>query len=292
VGFLRFLLPAAVLISAAAAQDLDDLKVEKIAIGLRFTEGPAWSPDGFLLFSDTVTNQLHKFVPGKGVSDFADRPGGPIGNTYDAQGRLYTCEFRERRVTRTDKKGKGEMLAERFEGKRFNAPNDIVVRHDGHIYFTDPAFGTQSDHRELDFYGVFHITPKGDIEALARLKTRPNGVTLSPGGKILYVADSDARLIRAWDLDNKSGAASNPRVVVEKIAGVPDGIRTDEKGNLWVAAKSVFLYTPQGELRHTIELGETPSNLTFGDVDLETLFVTARTTVYRVRLGIKGAQPY
>jgi gluconolactonase len=283
---------AAALIGAAAAQDLDDLKVEKVAVGLRFTEGPAWSPEGFLLFSDTVTNQIHKFVPGKGVSNFADRPGGPIGLAYDTQGRLYTCEFRERRVTRTDKKGKSEMLAERFEGKRFNAPNDIVVRHDYHVYFTDPAFGDQADHRELDFYGVFHITPKGDLEAIARLKTRPNGVTLSPGGKILYVADSDARLIRAWDLDSKTGAASNARVLVEKIPGVPDGIRTDEKGDLWVAAKSVYRYSPQGVLSKTIELGETPSNLSFGDVDYETLFVTARTTVYRVRLGIKGAFPY
>ena len=287
-----YLLSAAALIGGAAAQDLDDLKVEKVAVGLRFTEGPAWSPEGFLLFSDTVTNQIHKFVPGKGVSNFADRPGGPIGLAYDTQSRLYTCEFRERRVTRTDKKGKSEMLAERFEGKRFNAPNDIVVRHDNHVYFTDPAFGDQSDHRELDFYGVFHITPKGELEAIARLKTRPNGVTLSPGGKILYVADSDARLIRAWDLDNKTGAASNARVLVDKIPGVPGGIRTDEKGDVWVAAKCVYRYSPQGVLSKTIELGETPSNLSFGDVDYETLFVTARTTVYRVRLGIKGAFPY
>jgi gluconolactonase len=165
------------------------------------------------------------------------------------------------------------------------------VRRDGNVYFTDPAFGDQNDHRELDFFGIFHIGPKGELEAVARLKTRPHGITLSPGGKILYVADSDARLIRAWDLDNK-GAVSNPRVFISKIAGVPGGLKTDEKGQVWIAAKSVFMYSPQGELRKTIEFSEPPSNLTFGDVDLETLFVTARTNVFRVRLGIKGAFPY
>src|SRR5258706_8043862 len=137
-------------ISAVLAQDLGDLKVERIAVGMRYTEGPEWSPDGFLLFGDTVTNQLHKFTPGKGVSDFADRPGGPMGLAYDAEGRLYTCEFRERRVPRVDKKGKGDVVAERFEGKRFNAPNDIVVRRDGHVWFTDPAFGNHQDPREPD----------------------------------------------------------------------------------------------------------------------------------------------
>ena len=129
------------------------------------------------------------------------------------------------------------MLASKFEGKRLNAPNDIIVRRDGHIYFTDPAFGDQQDHRELDFFGVYHITPKGDLEAIAKWKTRPNGITLTANGKVLYVADSDARVIRAFDLD-KSGAASKERVVIENIPGVPDGIRTDEKGNIYVAAKT------------------------------------------------------
>jgi gluconolactonase len=170
-----------------------------------------------------------------------------------------------------------------------NAPNDIAIRRDGHVYFTDPAFGNQEDKRELSFYGVFHITPKGELEAVTKSKTRPNGITISPNGKILYVADSDARLVRAWDLD-KAGAASNERVAIDKIEGVPDGIRTDEKGNLYVAAKFVYVYSPQGQLLGKIELSETPSNIAFGDADLESLFITARTSVYRVRLGVKGAQ--
>jgi len=276
-----------VLAAVASAQDLSDLHVEKIVSGLRFTEGPAWSPEGFLLFSDTVTNRLHKFVPGKGDSKLSEVAGGPIGNAYDSQGRLYTCEFRERRVTRTSKSGKVEVLASRFEGKRLNAPNDIVVRRDGQIYFTDPAFGNQEDSRELDFYGVFRITARGDLEAVAKWKTRPNGIALSPNGRMLYVSDSDARLVRAFDLD-RGGAASNERVFVDKISGVLDGIRTDEKGNLYVAAKAVYIYSPQARLLGQIMLTETPSNLTFGDADLGTLFITARTSVYRVRLGVKG----
>lgn len=276
------------LISAALGQDFTDIRVERIANGMRYTEGPAWSSEGFLLFSDTVTNKLHKFVPGKGDSEFAEVPGGPSGNAFDSQGRLYTCEFRGRRVTRTSKNGKVEVLASQFEGKRLNAPNDIVVRHDGHVYFTDPAFGSQQDTRELDFYGVFHITPKGELEPIAKWKTRPNGVTLSPNGRILYVADSDGRSVRAYDLD-RSGAASGERVVIEKLPGVPGGLRTDEKGNLYVAARSVLVYSPKAELLGKVELPENPSNLSFGDNDLETLFITARTSLYRVRIGVKGA---
>jgi gluconolactonase len=277
--------------ACVGAQDFGDIKVEKIATDLAFAEGPAWSPEGFLLFSDTVTNKLYKFVGGKAASEFGEVAGGPNGNAYDAQGRLYTCEFRQRRVTRTAKNGKVEVLASRFEGKRLNAPNDIVVRRDGHVYFTDPAFGNQEDSRELDFYGIFHITPKGDLELTAKWKTRPNGITLAPNGRILYVADSDARCVRAFDLD-RAGAASNERVVIDKIPGVPDGIRTDEKGNLYVAAKNVYVYSPQAQLLGDIALSETPSNVAFGDADLESLFITARTSVFRVRIGVKGASQY
>jgi len=274
-----------------SAQDFSNIRVEKVAANLKFTEGPAWSKEGFLLFSDCVTNKLHKFTPGTGGAEVGDIPGGPNGNTYDAQGRLYTCEFKSRRVTRTSKKAGVEVLATKFEGKRLNAPNDIVVRRDGHIYFTDPAFGDQQDTRDLDFFGVYHITPKGDLEAIAKWKTRPNGIALSPTGKTLYVADSDARVVRAFDVD-KNGLASKERVAIDNITGVPDGIRTDEKGNIWVAAKFVYAYSEDAKLLGTIELGETPSNLTFGDADFESLYITARTVVYRVRVGIKGALQY
>jgi len=281
--------------AAAFAQDFSHMEVQRVVKDLHFAEGPVWSYDGYLLFSDTVVDKLRKLTPGSGDTVFAERAGGAIGNAYDMEGRLYTCEFRERRITRTLKNGKIEILASRFEGKRFNAPNDVVVRRDGHVYFTDPAFGAQQDTRELDFYGVYHITPKGELEAIAKWETRPNGITLSPNGRTLYVSDSDDRSVRAYDLDGK-GIASKERIVVDRIPGVPDGLRTDEKGNLYVAADKVYVYAlsnnAPAKLLGEVPIGETPSNLAFGDPDMETLYITARTSVYRVRLGVKGALPY
>ncbi len=286
---------ALLLAASAFAQDFSHIEIQLVAKDLHYAEGPVWSYDGFLLFGDTVVDKFHKFTPGVGEEVFGERAGGIMGNAYDTEGRLYTCEFRERRVTRTLKNGKVEVLAARFEGKRFNAPNDIVVRRDGQVYFTDPAFGAQQDTRELDFYGIYHVTPKGELELVAKWKTRPNGIAISPNGRILYVSDSDDRSVRAYDLDGK-GTASKERIVVDKIIGVPDGLRTDEKGNLYVAAKNVYVYALPGngpaKLLGEIPVGETPSNLAFGDQDMETLYITARTSVYRVRLGVKGALPY
>ena len=256
-----------------------------------FAEGPVWSYDGYLLFSDTMANRLRKLTPGTGDVEFAEKTGGTMGNAYDMDGRLYTCEPRGRRLTRIGKNGKVEILAAKFDGKRLNAPNDVTVRRDGQVYFTDPAFGSEQDQRELDFYGVFHVTPKGELEAVARWKTRPNGIALSPNGRVLYVSDSDEHKIRTYDLDGK-GVASNERVFAEKIAGVPDGLKTDEKGNVYVAAKAVYVFSPAGKLLGEVPIGEKPSNIAFGDPDMETLYITARSSVYRVRLGIKGALQY
>jgi gluconolactonase len=271
----------------AGAQDFSDIKVEKIAAGFKFTEGPAWSRDGFLLFSDIPENKILKWSGGSPVV-FRDSSGGANGNAFDDRGRLYTCEGGARRVTRTDKNGKVDVLAERFEGKRLNSPNDLVVTRNHHVYFTDPAFGRASDIRELDFFGVFHITPKGELSVIAKPKGRPNGIALSPGGRILYVANSDERNIRAYDL-GRDGIASNERVLIQNIEGVPDGMRVDEKGNLYVAAKAVSVYSADGKPLATIPVSETPANCEFGEADLQSLFITARTSVYRVRLNVKGA---
>jgi sugar lactone lactonase YvrE len=279
------------LASAAFAQDFSDIRVETIAREMHYAEGPVWSLEGFLLFSDTVTDRIEKWAPGKGVSEFSSRVGGVNGNAYDDQGRLYTCEFRERRVTRMARNGKLDVLAARYDGKRLNAPSDIVVRRDGNVYFTDPAFGNQQDARELDFYGVFRITTRGELEAIAKWNTRPHGIALSPNGRLLYVSDADARLVRVFDLD-RGGSASNERVFIPKIEGVPGGLRADQKGNLYVAAKYLSVYSPGGELLHDIQLSQPPSNLAFGDADFSTLYVTARNAVYRIRIGVKGALPY
>ncbi len=285
------LFPLLMVASLLFAQDSANIRVERISMGNKFTEGPVWSLEGYLLFSDTVTDRIHKFIPGKGVTEFASKAGGAAGNAYDEQGRFYSCEFRERRVTRTAKNGKVDVIAARFEGKRLNAPSDIVVRRDGHVYFTDPAFGNQMDTRELDFFGIYHVTPKGEMEALARWKTRPHGIALAPNGRTLYVADADTRAIHSFDLD-RSGSGSNDQIVISAMPHVPGGLRTDEKGNLYVATKGVAVYSPKGELLREIALGEPASNLAFGDPDLSSLYVTARTSVYRIRMGAKGWLPY
>ena len=284
---MRFLLALA-LCCAAGAQDFTQYKVERIATGLRFAEGPTWTADNLLIFSDTPANRVMRWVPNEGLQVHREKASGPVGTAVDSQGRLYVCETRARRVIRIDKKNHEEVLAEKWEGKRLNAPHDIAVRKDGHVWFTDPAFASANESRELDFYGVFHLNPKGVIEVVAKWKTRPNGIALSADGHTLYVANSDERSIHAWDLA-RSGEASNDRVVVSKISGVPGGIRTDEKGNLYVAAKGVQIYSGEGKLLHRFELSERSSNLAFGDPDYSALYVTAQTSVYRIRIDIKGA---
>ena len=225
-----------------AAQDVPDLQVEKVAHGYRFTEGPVWSRDGYLLFSDIPRGKIMKHVPDGATEVYREASNGAAGNAFDQQGRLYTCETHTRRVTRTDKKGRIEVLADKWDGKRLNAPNGIVVSKSGHVYFTDPAFGSQQDTRELDFYGVYHIAPKGQLSVIARPAGRPHGIALSPNGRILYVANSDDRNIRAYDVDHE-GEVSNERVAISKIDGIPAGIRTDDKGNLYVAGKGIAVYS-------------------------------------------------
>jgi gluconolactonase len=272
---------------SGAAQDFAAIEIQKVATGYAFAEGPAWSPMGFLVFSDIPNNKLMQFTSGEPASVYRENSSGATGNRFDAQGRLYTCESHSRRVTRTDKKGKVEVLAERWQGKRLNAPNDLAVRKEGDVYFTDPAFGNQQDTRELDFYGVFHISRKGELEVIAKPKGRPNGIALAPDGRTLYVSNSDEKNVRAYDLD-KSGGASNEHTLISGIEGVPDGICIDEKGNLYVAANQTQVYSPQGKPLATIHTDETPSNCAFGDPDLGSIYITARTSVFRARLDVKG----
>ena len=288
---MKKLLLAAPLAAALLAQDFSKIQVEKVTGGYQFTEGPVWNKEGgFLLFSDVPASRIMK-IDDKGTTEFRAPTGKANGNTYDAMGRLLSCESEGRRVIRIDKKGAIEVLADKWEGKRLNAPNDIVVRKDGHIYFTDPAFGNQADTRELDFYGVYHIPPKGPMELIAKPKGRPNGIAFSPNGKLLYVANTDDRNVVAYDID-KNGKASGERVLISGIEGPPDGIRVDEKGNLWITCKGLAIYTAEGKFLTMIELPEAPANCAFGDADLQTLYITARTSVYRIRLDVKGSVQY
>ncbi len=254
-------------------------------------DGLVWSRSGFLAVADVRQRKIFRLDSNPHPQVLRDNDGGASGLAYDLQGRLYICESETRRVTRLDLKGKIETLAEDYQGKKFNAPNDIVVRKDGHVYFTDPAFGSANDRRDLDFYGIWHISPKGDLDAVARWQTRPNGIAVSADGKVLFVCDSDRHAVVAFDLD-RAGAAGNQRDVIKNVAGVPGGIRTDVDGRFYVAAKGVGVYSPEGKLQRTLLESENASNCAFGEGDLESLFIAARDSVYRVKLGVKGALQY
>ena len=279
-------------VGALGAQDFTDIKVEKFSGGYTFTEGPVWVKEGYLIWSDVPNDKIWKAVPGEKPVVFREASNKTNGNDYDGKGNLYHCEGGSHRITKTDRKGAVTVVAEGYQGKRFNAPNDIIVRKDGHLYFTDPAFGaSQETGRQLDFFGIYHVTPKGEVELIAKPKGRPNGIALSPNGKILYVDNSDDRAVYSYDLDGK-GAASNERLLISGIKGVPDGMAVDEKGNLYVTADGLEIYTPEGKPLHTIEFPEIPRNVAFGDADLQTLYVTAYTSVYRVRVNVKGSVQY
>ena len=266
---------------SASAQE-PTTAVSRIAAGYRFTEGAAWSKDGYLIFSDTPNDRLLKWVPGHMAEVFRENANGPSGNAFDAQGRLYTCETRPRRVIRTDRNGHVEVLADRWEGKRLNAPSGIVVSKAGHIYFTDPAFGYQSDQRELDFYGVYHIPPKGPMQLARKLAGRPHGIALSPNGRILYVSNADEHDIRAYELD-RNGEVSGERTLISGLETVPGGLTVDEAGNLYVGLKGIAIYNPDGRRLRTIGLSDPVSSAAFGEGDMKSLFVTAHGTVYRFR---------
>jgi gluconolactonase len=265
------------------AQEPAEFRFEHLGKGYRFTEGPAWNAkDQYLVFSDTPSDRLLKWVPGSTIEVLRTDANGPAGNAFDAQGRLYTCETRTRRVTRTDRTGKIEVLADKWDGKRLNAPNGIVVAKNGSVYFTDPAFGAQTDHRELDFYGIYHIPVKGPMTLVAKYTTRPHGIALSPNGRTLYVANADDHNVRAFDLD-KNGEASNERVLISKIDGVPNGIAVDDKGVVYVVGKGLATYTPDGKRLRNLDVTDRSSACTFGEADMKSLFLTSRGDVYRAR---------
>lgn len=265
--------------------------VEKVAGGFGFVEGPAWSRQGYVLFSDIPNGRIFKIGSQGPAVVYRDHSNAANGNALDVKGRLYTCERDGRRVARMETDGKITVVADRWQGKKLNSPNDVVVRRDGHVYFTDPASTAVKEPQELGFNGVYHVTPAGELSLVTRSMRRPNGVTVSPDGKLLYVADSDLKTVVAFDLDAQ-GNASGERVLISGIEGTPDGLRVAESGNLYVACRGIAIYTPEGKFLRMIEFPETPVNCTFADPDLRTLYVTARTSLYRVRISEPGSLQY
>jgi gluconolactonase len=260
--------------------------VERFGGNFGYIEGPVWSKQGFLIFSDMFDSKILKMSQANRFEIYRDDTNGANGNSMDVEGRLYSCERDGRRVVRLEKDGSLTVIASEFEGKRVNDPNDVVVRRDGQVYFSDPAPKDSLQHFELGYAGVYHVTPSGKISLVAKMP-RPNGVTLTPDGHTLYVADTMQRKILAYDLDAE-GNASHERVFISDIDGGPDGLRVAANGNVYIACRGVAIYTPEGKFIKMIEFPETPANLTFGDSDLKTIYVTARTSVYRVRIPDQG----
>lgn len=270
--------------------------VERFAGDFAFVEGPVWSradtgKPGFLIFSDIYNSRIMKASAPNQASIHRNYTNAANGNSMDTQGRLYTCERDGRRVSRMEKDGKVTVIATEWQGKRLNSPNDVVVRRDGQIYFSDPASKAVLEPQELGFNGLYHVTPEGKLSLITAKMVRPNGVALTPDGRILYVADSQDRKIFAFDLD-LAGNASNERIFISGIDGSPDGLRIAENGNLYIAARGIAVYTKAGKFIRMIEFPETPANCAFGDADLKTLYVTARTSVYRVRISDRGSLQY
>jgi gluconolactonase len=275
----------------STAQPAPAAGIEKVGSDFAFVEGPVWSKQGFLVFSDIYNSRIMKIAGSAKPEIYRNYTNAANGNSMDVQGRLYTAERDGRRISRMEQDGAISVLASEWQGKRLNSPNDIVVRRDGHVYFTDPASKAVLEPQELGFNGVYHITPGGKLSLITRTMARPNGVALTPDGHTLYVADSEERKILAWDLD-AGGTASRERVFISGMEGSPDGLRVAENGNLYIAAKGIAVYSAAGRLLRTIDFPETPANCAFGGSDLRTLYVTARTSVYSVRIPDRGSLQY
>jgi len=271
-----------------------DSKVERLATSFQFAEGPVWNVSGgCLLFSDIPTNRIYKWSPKDGITLFREPSGNSNGLTYDKQRRLVICEHSNRRVSRIEKDGAYTVLADRFRRKRLNSPNDIVVKSDGIIYFTDPPYGIKPEKQEQPFQGVFHLNPDSrEPTLLSDDFDRPNGLAFSPDETMLYIADSSARRhVRVFDV-NDDGTLSNSRVFAEirsELLGNPDGMKANVEGDLFVsAAGGIWVFSEEAKLLGVIRTPEIPANCAWGDEDWKSLFITARTSLYRIRLSVAG----
>jgi sugar lactone lactonase YvrE len=273
-------------------------QIEKLVGGFQWPEGPVWDPSGRLLFSDIAANRIVQWTPNGTVTTFRRPSGYSNGLTLDRQGRLIACEHRNRRISRTEKDGTIVTLADRYDGKRLNSPNDVVVHSNGSIYFTDPpygllpGFGGPGD-QELPFQGVYRLSPEGQLTLLVDDFERPNGIALSPDEKTLYVDDSQIQHVRAFDVA-PDGSLTNHRIFADVGGGTDaaDGMKVDTEGNLYVSAPGgVQVFSPSGKHLGTLRPPEAVRNVGWGDADYKSLFMTASTSLYRIRLNIPGIRP-
>lgn len=258
-------------------------KVTRLATDLKFTEGPVWMRGGFLVFSDIPANQLKRWDAKGGLSNFRDDSQNANGNTLDRGGNLITAEHGGRRISRTDSSGKAITVVHQFEGKLLNSPNDVVVKSDGTIWFTDPDYGLAGRKKEQDGNYVYRFDPKTEkIEAIVKDFDKPNGLAFSPDETKLYVADSGKpHHIRVFPVNGAAVGAGSVFATIDK--GGPDGIRCDEFGRVWSSSgDGAQVFSAEGKLVVRILLPQSAANLAFGGKDGRTLFLTARTSLYSV----------
>jgi gluconolactonase len=273
----------------------EDAELERLASGREFLEGPVWveRDGGYLLCSDIPRNQILQWRPGNtGFTVWRDPSNHTNGNTLDLQGRLISCEHGSRTVTRTAWGEEPETIAERHDGRLLNSPNDVAVRSDGTLWFTDPIYGLEDREAEQQAEHVFRLDPaSGEVVAVLSELQRPNGICFSPDGNTLYVAESGkSGHLLAFDV-RADGRLESRRIFYEVVPRGPDGIRCDEHGRVWTTAgDGVHVVDPSGELVGRIEIPEKPANLCFGGHDGRTLFVTARTSLYAIRVTARDAR--
>jgi gluconolactonase len=283
-------------------------KIEKLAGGFGFTEGPLWFTEGYLWFSDVTGNVVRQWGPDGKITEIL-RPGGgenkeapagsfigPNGMIHDKDGAVLLCQHSNRQIVRIAKDHQVSTFLDKFEGKRFNSPNDLVYKSDGSLYFTDPPYGLLKQDvdpkKQLKFNGVFRYA-NGKVQAIINDLTRPNGIAFSPDEKTLYIANSDdkRRVWMAYDV-KPDGAVTNGRVfadvTAEKEGGNPDGMKVDSLGNVYASGPAgIWVFSPTGKHLGTIKPGETPANCNWGD-DGKSLYITAETGLYRIKLAVSG----
>jgi gluconolactonase len=281
-------------------------RVERLWSGARWSEGPAWFAAGrYLVWSDIPNNRMLRYVEPSGrVSVFREPSNNSNGNTVDNQGRLVTCEHLTRHVTRTEIDGSISVVAERWRGKRLNSPNDVVVKSDDSIWFTDPAYGIDSDNEgdraapEIDGCHVYRVGPSGTVERVIDDMVRPNGLAFSPDESLLYVADTGVthkengpRHIRRFAVSKDGKSVTGGEVFAKCEVGLFDGFRVDRQGRIWASTdEGVHCYDPDGTLIGTIQIPEIVANVTFGGAKLNRLFICGTTSLYSVLLMTNGSK--
>jgi gluconolactonase len=273
-----------------------DAKLEAVATGFGFTEGPMWDPAGFLYVSDETINKIFR-VYRNGKKEEVIALGDPDGNTFDRRHRLIDCASVLRAIIEVTSDGKYKVLADHYDGKRFNSPNDVIVGPDSALYFTDPTLDlVAGEKQEIPFQGVYRLDDRGNVRLLTRDLTQPNGLAFSPDGKRFYVDDSAQRNIRVYDVA-ADGTLVNGRIFGEETGakndGVPDGIKVDKNGDLFVTGpEGIWVWDANGNHLGTIVTPEQPANLAWGDKEYRTLYITATTSVYRLQTKTQGFVPY